>query len=129
MNIRIYQIDKERDINNVAFMNYDNLEKFQGSQNIDNSIYKKVFEGEVTCQDLEEVFVMFNINHPTGYTGRSLSVSDVVEIIGEKSTYHFCDSFGFKYVEFDPSIAIDKSKIKTVHHESRKQAQQSSRTL
>ncbi|MDD2268089.1 MAG: YodL domain-containing protein [Eubacteriales bacterium] len=129
MNIRIYQIDMERDTNNVAFINYESLEKFQGSQNIDSSIYDKVFEGEVTCQDLEEVFVMFNVNHPTGYTGRSLSVSDVVEITGEKSTFHFCDSFGFKYVEFDPSVAIDKSKIKVVHRESGKQTQQRLKTL
>lgn len=29
MNIAIYQIDPDRDENNVAFLNYENLERFQ----------------------------------------------------------------------------------------------------
>jgi len=40
-----------------------------------------VYEGEINCSDLEEVYRMFNLNHPEGYHGRSLSVSDVVEVI------------------------------------------------
>ena len=31
MNIAIYQINPDRDENNVAFLNYENLERFQGS--------------------------------------------------------------------------------------------------
>ena len=30
MNIAIYQINPDRDENNVAFLNYENLERFQG---------------------------------------------------------------------------------------------------
>ena len=30
MNIAIYQIDPDRDENNVVFLNYENLERFQG---------------------------------------------------------------------------------------------------
>lgn len=103
MNIAIYQINPDRDENNVAFLNYENLERFQGSAALRSEIYDKVFEGEVDCGTLEEVYQMFNLDHPDGYRGRSLSVSDVVEVVGEeKSTFHFCDSIGFREVDFDP---------------------------
>ena len=49
MNVRIYQINMKRDTNHIAFMNYDSLPKFQGSSEIDSSLYDKVFEGEVNC--------------------------------------------------------------------------------
>ena len=54
MNIAIYQIDPDRDENNVAFLNYENLERFQGSAALRSEIYDKVFEGEVECGTLEE---------------------------------------------------------------------------
>ena len=79
MNIAIYQINPDRDENNVAFLNYENLERFQGSAALRSEIYDKVFEGEVECGTLEEVYQMFNLDHPDGYRGRSLSVSDVIE--------------------------------------------------
>ena len=81
MNVRIYQINMKRDTNNVAFMNYESLPKFQGSSEIDSSLYDKVFEGEVNCFTLEKLYEIFNLEHPAGYKGRSMSVSDVVEII------------------------------------------------
>ena len=80
-------------------------------------IYDKVFEGEVECGTLEEVYQMFNIGQPDGYRGRSLSVSDVVEVVGEeKSTFHFCDSIGFREVDFDPDMTepLKEKKIKVV---------------
>ena len=117
MNIAIYQIDPDRDENNVAFLNYENLERFQGSAALRSEIYDKVFEGEVDCGTLEEVYQMFNLDHPDGYRGRSLSVSDVVEVVGEeKSTFHFCDSIGFREVDFDPDMTepLKEKKIKVV---------------
>ena len=105
MNVRIYQINMKRDANNVAFMNYESLPKFQGSSEIDSSLYDKVFEGEVNCFTLEKLYEIFNLEHPAGYKGRSMSVSDVVEIIDGntgKSYFHFCDSFGFQKVDFEP---------------------------
>lgn len=104
MNIRIYQINSERDTNHVAFMRYDSLFKFQGSWEINSSFYDKVFEGEVNCSTLEELYEIFNLEHPTGYKGRSMSVSDVVEIIDGttgKSHFHFCDNVGFRTVSFE----------------------------
>ena len=61
---------------------------------------------------------MFNLDHPKGYKGRSLSVSDVVEIIGAdgESTYNFCDTVGFQKVNFAPTSPKNwkEEKIKVV---------------
>lgn len=105
MNIRIYQVNMKRDTNNVAFMRYELLEKLQGSQSVDSKIYDKVFDGEVDCQTLEDVYQMFNLNHPEGYKDRSLSVSDVVEVMEDPMhphCFYFCDSVGFKPIDFEP---------------------------
>ena len=105
MNIRIYQVNMKRDTNNVAFMGYELLEKLQGSQAVNAKIYDKVFDGEVDCQTLEDVYQMFNLNHPEGYKDRSLSVSDVVEVMEDPMhphCFYFCDSVGFKPIDFEP---------------------------
>ncbi len=118
MNIAIYQINTSRDDNNAAFLSLDGLEHIQGSSNINSEIYDRVFEGDVDCNDLEDVYRMFNVNKPDGYRGRSLSVSDVVEIIkdDENSEFHFCDSIGFKEIEFDRYLTeeLKEDKIKVV---------------
>ena len=44
MKIAIYQINPDRDENNVAFLNYENPERFQGSAELRSEIYDKVFE-------------------------------------------------------------------------------------
>lgn len=80
MNITIYQVNMNRDTNRVAFANLEHLKKHQGNTVIDSAIYDKVFEGDVDCADLEDVYQMFNLNHPKDYLGRSLSVSDIVEV-------------------------------------------------
>ena len=81
MNIRIYQVNMDRDTERKAFESLDNLKQLFGNTNIDSSIYDKVFDGEVDCNSLEEVFQKFNLDRPEDYRGRSLSVSDVVEVI------------------------------------------------
>ena len=119
MKIRIYQINMERDINLFVFMSLDTLEKTTGSPAaIDSSIYDLVYEGDVDCQSLEQVFQVFNLQHPADYEGRSLSVSDVVEVVENpkdnieiignetdelpvKRGFYYCNDFGFKQVEFD----------------------------
>lgn len=114
MNIRLYQINMERDHNLIAYMSYESLPQYQHSQEIDSAIYDKVFEGEVPAKSLEDLYRVFNLTHPEGYRGRSMSVSDVVEIIGDgakKSEFHFCDSFGFKQVDFHPELTKDVRKM------------------
>ena len=103
MKIRIYQINDERDENRVRFVNYEHLPRFQGTQEIQSGIYDLVFDGKVDCKDLEDVYRMFNTEHPEGFRGHSLSVSDVIEVQDQdgENSFCFCDSFGFREVEFD----------------------------
>ncbi len=121
MNIEIYQIEMALDKNRVCFARHDDIEKIQGNKNIDSTIYRKVFDGEVTADNLEGVYEIFNINKPSGYMGRSLSVSDIVAVKDEKTSFYFCDSVGFKEVDFDTSQVI-KETIKVVFCEPGKMA-------
>lgn len=74
--------------------------------------YKSVYSGElvdsVSCNGeekrinqndkevLENLFEMFNLRKPEDFQGRSLSVSDVVEIVRKNRTRrYYCDRFGW----------------------------------
>ena len=111
MRIRIYQINLDRDTNHVAFVGTERLERYQGSSAIDSALYDKVFEGDVDSTDLEAVFQMFNLNHPKGYAGRSLSVSDIVEIVEDPvpGNFYFCDTMGFKHIAFQPNPSASET--------------------
>ncbi len=101
--IEIYQIDLDIDYDEVAFKPFDKLEDTQGTDKIDSSIYVKVFSGEVNCENLSEIYTMFNIKHPEGYKGRSMSVSDILAVTENNETkYYYCDSIGFKEINFEP---------------------------
>ena len=100
MRIKIFQIDREKDKNGVKFMHTDRLEKLQGTTDIDASLYKEVFSGEVDAADLEDVYSMFNCEGHPLYRGHSMSISDVVKT--EDGAY-FCDLVGFKKIDFDES--------------------------
>lgn len=98
--IKIFQINTDRDINKVKFMPYKWLKEF------DFSIYDEVWSGEEPdgCDDLERIFEVFNLYHPKDFKGHSLSVSDIVQIIGsdkESNGYYFCDSFGWQKIEIN----------------------------
>lgn len=113
MKIAIYQIDWRKDNHRVKFMSYDRLPKFQGSSEVDSSIYSKVYEGDVSSSDLEGIFQMFNIWHPEDFTGHSLSVSDVVEVLESDDIatgFYFCDSIGFKRISFDKTATASKEQ-------------------
>ncbi|MBQ3416969.1 MAG: DUF3846 domain-containing protein [Ruminococcus sp.] len=108
MNINIYQIDTERDSKRICFFGLDEIKKLTKSDMLDCTIYDKLFSGEVDCNNLEDVYRMFNTDRPKGYTGRSLSVSDVVEITdGESKGFYFCDNIGFEKIDFDNTYCKD----------------------
>ena len=118
MDIRIYQINPERDRNNVAFMNFERTAKYQKSIDIDCSIYDLVYENTVEAKNLEDIFRIFNIAHPEDYRGHSLSVSDIVEVRDSSSFengFYFCDSFGFKKVAFDTKLCGRSERFNKSH--------------
>ena len=103
MNIQIYQIDTDIDYDGVCFRPYDELEDLKGTTDIDSSIYVKVFSGEVSCNSLDDVYQKFNIGHPEGYKGRSMSVSDVIAVTDEYETkFYYCDTYEYIEIKFEP---------------------------
>ena len=113
MKINIYQINSDRDEKRLMFFDLFQIEKLTGDKTVRAEIYDKIFSGDVDCKNLESVYQKFNFDHPKGYTGRSLSVSDVVEVIEDsnvKKGYYFCDTVGFKKIDFEAEKAQDKVK-------------------
>ena len=66
---------------------------------IDPSIYTQVFNAVIDEDDLEDIFRRFNTEGHPLYRGTSMSVSDIV--VTEDGKAHFCDSIGFKDIDFD----------------------------
>ena len=89
-----YKIKQIKDIRNCgyAFMHYNWC---KDQINLDD--YEVVYEGELECSEiseaLEELFEIFNIRHPEDFKGRSMSVSDIVEVDGDN---YYCDAAGWK---------------------------------
>lgn len=108
MRIKIYQINPDKDRNKVKFAGYDSLKRYQGNNDIDSGIYKNVFHGDVDCNDLEDIYTLFNTERVPTHQGHSLSVSDIIQVIDSDNEVlngkcFFCDSIGYKTVDFDTS--------------------------
>ena len=99
MKIAIYQIAIERDENRLTFQNLNHIISVSNGR-VPAELYDCVFAGEVSAQTLEDIF---NMEHPSGYKGRSLSVSDVVEIFlaSGESEFYYCEPIGFKRIRFE----------------------------
>ena len=86
---KIWQTNNRR----YVFMDYD----YARGKGFSMNDYKVVYEGEIDRElkindTLEKIFTMLNIARPEGYNARSLSVSDIVELNGQK---YYVDSLGF----------------------------------
>lgn len=54
MRIRIYQIDPERDARHSMFRSYDE------NRAINPNEYDNVFDADVDCKNIEQIFAQFN---------------------------------------------------------------------
>lgn len=107
MKIRIYQIEMSLDEKHVAFMSYAYMQE-RYPEGIPAELYRLVYEYESRTANLERLFYIFNMEHPADYKARSMSLSDVVEVIDPEkgSRFYFCDTAGFREVSFDVSLAL-----------------------
>lgn len=136
MEIKIYQINSERDKNRVAYLGYDLLPEYQGTTEIDSSIYDCVYTGLEAWDGLEGIYRSFNIGqYPVEFKGHSLSVSDIVEVVQDKRSdkesriepgFYYCDSVGWRKVNFDPDKAkfYEQAGIRVVMVEPGKEARE-----
>lgn len=111
MKVALYQIIPEFDTDRLMFNNLDYMHAAYGKE-LPSHLYEQVFCGEVEANYLEIVFAIFNTNFPKDYRGRSMSVSDVLEVMEnpQESKFYYCDSVGFKEVEFDKNKTIPTQK-------------------
>lgn len=104
MKIRIFQIDSSKDSLNVCYASYGKTLEMSGKA--DPAIYRHVYGGEVLADSLDDVFAICNSDiRPLGYYGRSMSVSDVLEVCdGINKGIYFVDTASFvKLNDFDIS--------------------------
>lgn len=87
---------------NKASATFHSYGSVKDKPKISRKVYEKVFEGEVTAHSLEEIFMIFNFEYVDGFTGRSMSTSDVVEVVKD------CDGVGrgFYYCDHDRFVPI-----------------------
>lgn len=107
MKITLYQIIPELDNDHLMFRDLQFIRTASNNQ-VPAELYESVYSGELEIQGLEDAYYIFNMAHPEGYQGRSMSVSDVVELATSDgdSEFFFCDSIGFKKIPFDKKRAM-----------------------
>ena len=82
------------------FIGYEEIKENFGEPDKDN--YRVVYDGENEANDLEGIYTKFNLDHPQGFTGHSLSISDVIELYDSTgSEFYYVDRFGFKEIDFE----------------------------
>ena len=96
----IYQLKDDDAVAELRFMNSDHLKGKGVEPQYEN--YELVYTGALTkdgsqIEKLEDLYRIFNIEHPQDFTGHSLSISDIVALkqAGVVS-YHYVDSIGYK---------------------------------
>ena len=94
----IYQLKRDDATADLRFMNSEYLQKKGIEPQYEN--YELVYTGALTkdgsqIEKLEDLYRIFNVEHPQDFIGHSLSVSDIVALkqAGVVS-YHYVDSIG-----------------------------------
>lgn len=96
----IYQLKRDDATTDIRFMNSDYLREKGIEPQYEN--YELIYTGALSkngsqIDKLEDLYRIFNIEHPQDFTEHSLSVSDIVALkqAGVVS-YHYVDSIGYK---------------------------------
>ena len=101
MRFKIYEIDHIKDKDKISFMPLKTVDK------VDPSIYKMTFDAEADISEPEDAFLLFNQEGHPLHNGHSMSVSDVIVM---NNAAYYCDSFGFKKIEFNETM-VDTSDL------------------
>ena len=112
----IYQVNLDRDEKGIAFSGYSRLEKH--NIEVQFYVYDLVYSAKMNFDNLEQIFEVFNMARPDDYKGRSLSVSDVVEIVDSDTMgkgLYYVDDIGFTQISattfFKEKKTYDADKI------------------
>jgi hypothetical protein len=101
---RLHQIDTNVDENSALFKRIskrkfrnipDNVNVIDYKGDNYKCVYQREYNGVGGGETLSDIWEEFNINHPVGFRGHSLSISDIVEIDG---VFYYCLSRGWRVV-------------------------------
>ena len=95
----IHQINRDAVINSNMDLLFMPLPEEISEINFKERGYKQIYSACLKSEEeqiLEDLYYIFNVNHPKDYKGRSLSVSDIVKV---DEQYYYCDSFGWKRIK------------------------------
>ena len=96
----INQLKRDDSTADIRFMNSEYLQKKGIEPQYEN--YELVYTGALTkdgsqIEKLEDLYRIFNVEHPHDFSGHSLSVSDIVALKQSGVvSYHYVDSIGYK---------------------------------
>lgn len=104
----IYQLKEGDELHYHRFASMKQLEKDNLAVDRDN--YNLVYTAPLLQgETLDDIYRQFNLAHPKGFTGHSLSISDVIVIQCDgEITSHYVDSFGF--AELPAFLGNEKQK-------------------
>lgn len=107
MKIRLYQLIVELDQDKLLYKCLQHMRCTYGNE-LPSHLYEIIYSGEVAAETLDDIVRIFNKDFPDDYRGRSLSVSDVVEVIESpiNSKFYYRDATEFTEVSFDMSKAM-----------------------
>lgn len=93
--LKIYQLKVDSKYRRFLFREFNSWRQ-AGYVNPPREAYELVYEGPLTTSEPEELFAIFNQRPPEDFHGRSMSVSDVVEMSWPGATHTlYCDVIGF----------------------------------
>lgn len=109
-NVRIWQLKADSDFS-MRFISFDEFKERFGEPN--KNKFEVVYDGNLSTNNLDGIYEICNLNHPNGYNGHSLSMSDVVELYDDNaSSFHYVDRFGFKEIDFELKEQIQGFEMK-----------------
>ena len=115
----IYQLRNEDSTRDYRFEPYDRLQA--AGLTVDKANYTEVYAAPLAAgTTLEDIYRIFNVDHPADFKGHSLSVSDVVVLHQNgQNTAHYCDSVGFQQVpEFLRENPLRTAELSTEQNEN-----------
>lgn len=109
----IYQLNSGEEYRDYHFSGLKYLEKT--GLEVEHENYNFIYTASLTNfngsinSTLNQLYEQFNINHPSGFTGHSLSISDIIALkIDGVVSSHYVDSFGFQelpqFLELAPLV-------------------------
>ena len=112
----ILQVKKGDEYHNKRFENYKYTIREYNKIDLNDYDVKGIFDtkdfyetDKKTGRLLEDIYEIWNTTkHPDGFTGHSLSVSDIIALYQDTTIkFYFCDSIGFHELKNETTLVLN----------------------